>query len=116
MSKTYDQKSRGKVLSKAREYYKNNRELLKEPVKNRYNSLTEDKKQKLKKYQKEYQKKCKNKYRSLSEDKNNIKRQYQKNRYHNRSDEEKQRLKDYQKEYQKSIKINIDHYQKIKKI
>ena len=42
------------MLSKAREYYKNNRELLKERVKNRYNYLTEDKKQKLKEYQKEY--------------------------------------------------------------
>ena len=44
MSKTYYQKNRDKVLSKAREYYKTNRELLKECVKNRYNVLTEDKK------------------------------------------------------------------------
>ena len=43
MSKTYYQKNRDKVLSKAREYNKNNRELLKERVKNRRNSLTEDK-------------------------------------------------------------------------
>ena len=55
MSKTYYKKTDA-VLSKAREYYKNNRELLKERVKYRYNSLTEDKKQKLKEYQKEYQK------------------------------------------------------------
>ena len=48
MSKTYYQKNRDAALSKAREYYKNNRELLKVSVKNRYNSLTEDKKQKLK--------------------------------------------------------------------
>ena len=45
MSKTYYKKNRDKVLNKAREYYKNNRELLKERVKNRCNSLTEDKKQ-----------------------------------------------------------------------
>ena len=38
MSKTYYQKNRDAVLRKAREYYKNNRELLKEQVKNRYNS------------------------------------------------------------------------------
>ena len=56
MSKSYYQKNRDKVLNKAREYYKNDRELLKELVKNRYNFLTEDKKQKLKEYQKEYQK------------------------------------------------------------
>ena len=43
MSKTYYKKSRDAGLRKAREYYKNNRELLKEHVKNRYNSLTEDK-------------------------------------------------------------------------
>ena len=43
MSKTYYQKNGDKVLSKAREYYKNNKELLKERVKNRYNSLTKDK-------------------------------------------------------------------------
>ena len=68
------------MLNKAREYYKNNRELLKECVKNRYNSLTEDKKQKLKEYKKEYkkeyQKRYQNKYRSLSEDEKDIKRQY----------------------------------------
>ena len=54
MSKIYYQKNRDAVLSKAREYYKNDGELLKERVKNSYNSLTEDKKQKLKEYQKEY--------------------------------------------------------------
>ena len=32
MSKTYYQKNRDKVLSKAREYYKNNKELLKKRV------------------------------------------------------------------------------------
>ena len=113
MSKTYYKKNKDKVLSKAREYYKDNRELLKECVKNRCTSLTEDKKQKLKKYQKEYQKKYQkeyqkkyqNKYRSLSEDEKDIKRQYQTIRYHNMSDEEKQRLKDYQKNYREAKKL-----------
>ena len=66
------------MLSKARECYKSNEELLKQHVKNRYNSLPEDKKQKLKEYkkqyQKEYQKKYQNKYKSLSEDEKDIKR------------------------------------------
>ena len=109
MSKTYFQKDRDAVLSKAREYYKNNRELLKERVKYRYNSITEDKKQKLEEYQKEYQeeyqKRYQNKYRSLSEDEKDIKRQYQKARYHNMSDEEKKRLKDYQKNYREAKKL-----------
>ena len=69
MSKTYYQKNRDKVLSKAREYYKNNRELLKEHVKNRSNSLTEDKKQKLKEYQKEYQKKYHKEYQKKYQNK-----------------------------------------------
>ena len=56
MSKIYYQKNGDKVLSKAREYYKNNKVLLKERVKNRYNSLTKDQRQKLKEYLKEYQK------------------------------------------------------------
>ena len=33
-----------------KEYYINNKELLKEPAKNKYNSLTEDEKQKIKDY------------------------------------------------------------------
>ena len=79
MCKTYYQKNRYAVLSKAKKYYKNNKGLLKECVKNRYNSLTEYKKQKLKEYQKEYQTK-------------------------------------YQKSIKNEQKINIDHYQKMKKI
>ena len=50
-------KNRDALLNKAREHYKNNGELVGERVRNRYKSLTEDKKQKLKDYQKEYQKK-----------------------------------------------------------
>ena len=45
------------LLNNAREYYKNNRELIKERARNRYKSLTEDKKQKMKDYQKKYRKK-----------------------------------------------------------
>ena len=45
------------LLNKSKEYYKNNRELIRECARNKYKSLTEDKKQKMKEYQKEYQKK-----------------------------------------------------------
>ena len=76
--------------NRAKEYYKNNRdvilirskeykELILEHLKNKYQSLTEDEKQKIKDYQKEYQK------------------QYKKNM----SNEQKQKLKDYRKEYYK---------------
>ena len=49
----------------------------------------------------------KNKYRSLSEDKKDPKRQYQKTRYRNMSDEEKQKLKDYQKNYREARKLKL---------
>ena len=57
MKKLIIKKNRDVLLNKAREYYKNNGELVRKRVRNRYRSLTEDKKQKLKDYQKEYQKK-----------------------------------------------------------
>ena len=45
------------LLNKSKEYYKNNREVIREHARNKYKSLTEDKKQKMKEYQKYYQKK-----------------------------------------------------------
>ena len=45
------------LLNRSKEYYINNRELIRERARNKYKSLTEDKKQKMKDYQKEYQKK-----------------------------------------------------------
>ena len=40
--------------------------------------------------------KAKNKYRELSEEEKNIKREYGRSRYQNMSEEKKQRLKEYQ--------------------
>ena len=45
------------LLNKSKEYYRNNREVIREHARNKYKSLTEDKKQKMKEYQNEYQKK-----------------------------------------------------------
>ena len=73
---TYYQKTRDVILNKAKDYYKNNKEKLKEQA--RY------------------------KYKSLSEEEKNKKTEYGKNRYHNMSEEKKQRLKEYQKEHQKN--------------
>ena len=53
------QKNRNVILNKAKDYYKNNKERLKEQARD--------------------------KYRSLSEEEKNIKREYGKNRYHNMS-------------------------------
>ena len=68
---TYYQRNRDMVLSKAKDYYKNNNWRLK--------------------------KHAKDKYRNLSEEDKNKKREYGKNRYHNMSEEKTQRLKEYQK-------------------
>ena len=70
------------MLNRAKNYYENNKELLRE--------------------------RAKNKYRSLSEDEQDIKKQYQKARYHNMSNEEKQKLKDYQKNYREARKLKIN--------
>ena len=61
------------MLSKAKDYYKNDKDRLREQERD--------------------------KYRNLSEEEKNEKREYRKNRYHNMTEEKKQRLKEYQKNY-----------------
>ena len=60
-----------KVLNKAKDYYKNDKERLREQARDKYRNLSEEDKKK--------------------------KREYGKNRYHNMSEENKQKLKEYQK-------------------
>ena len=67
----YYQKTRNVTLNKAKDYYKNNKERLKEQGRD--------------------------KYRSLSVEEKSKKREYRKNRYHNISEEKKQRLNEYSK-------------------
>ena len=64
-------KNRTIILNKTKDFYKNNKERLKQQARD--------------------------KYRSLSEEKNNKRREYGNNRYHNMSEEKKERLKEYQK-------------------
>ena len=59
------------ILNRAKDYYENNKELLRE--------------------------RAKNKYRKLPENEKDVKRQHQRDRYHNMTAEEKQRLKDIKK-------------------
>ena len=70
---TYYQRNREVILNRAKDYYENNKELLRE------------------------RERAKTKYRELSEEEKNIKREYGKKRYHNMSEENKKRLKEYQK-------------------
>ena len=67
---TYYQRSREKILNKAKDY-KNNNERVRQQARN--------------------------KYRNLSEEDKNKKREYGKDRYHNMPEEKKQQLKEYQK-------------------
>ena len=66
------------MLNRAKRYYHDNIELLRE--------------------------KAKNKNRALSEEEKNIKREYGRSRYHNMSEEKKQRLKEFQKNYREAKK------------
>ena len=66
------------VLIKAKDYYKNIKDRLREQARD--------------------------KYRNLPEDEKNKKREYGKNRYHNMPAEKKQRLKEYQKNYHEATK------------
>ena len=68
----YYQENRGIILNRAKEYYKNSQDRLKELSTNQYREL-------------------------LSEKEKNIKREYGRNRYKNMSEEIQQRLKEYQK-------------------
>ena len=55
-AKEYYINNRDVLLNRSKEYYINDRELIQEHARNKYKSLTEDKKQKMKDYQKQYRK------------------------------------------------------------
>ena len=71
------------ILNKAKDYYENNKERLREQARD--------------------------KYRKLSEEEKNKKREYGKKRYHNMSKEKKQRLKEYQKNYREAKKSQCNN-------
>ena len=78
---TYYQRNRDVILSRAKDYYENDKERLRVQARD----------------------KCIN----LSEQEKNKKREYTRNRYHSMSEEKKQRLKEYQKNYRKAKSLNI---------
>ena len=65
------------ILNRAKDYYDNDKERLREQAKNKYKNLSEEK---------------------------NKKREYGKNWYHKMSEEKKIRLKEYQKNYREAKK------------
>ena len=93
-SKEFYQKNRERCINYQRDFYENNKEVIKERARVKYHNLSFEEKDKRSEY-------AKNWYNNLSEDKKNIKREYGKSRYHNMNDEQMQKHKDYQKNYQK---------------
>ena len=67
----YFQRKRQIILNRAKDYYENDKERLREQARDKYRNLSQEDKKK--------------------------KREYVKNRYHNMSKEKKQKLKEYQK-------------------
>ena len=80
---TYYQANKDVILNRARDYYENDKEKLREQAKG--------------------------KYRNLSEEEKNKKREYGKNRYLNVSEEKKLRLKEYQKNYREAKKFQYNN-------
>ena len=60
---TYYQKNKGKLLNRAKEYYENNKERLREQARNKYRELSDETKYKKREY-------GRNKYQNMSEEKN----------------------------------------------
>ena len=75
---TYYQKNRDVILNRAKDYYENDKERLREQAID--------------------------KYRNFSEEDKDKRREHGKNRYYNMSEEKKQRLKEYKKNYREAKK------------
>ena len=80
---TYYPRNGDVILNKAKDYYENDKERLREQARD--------------------------KYRNLSEEEKNKKREYGKNRYLNMSEEKKKRLKEYQKNYREAKKSQYNN-------
>ena len=75
---TFNQENRDVILNRAKEYYENNEERLREQARDKYGNLSEEEK--------------------------NKKKEYGKNRYCSMSEKKKQSLKEYQKNYKKNYR------------
>ena len=79
---SYYQRNWNVILNRAKEYYGNDKERLREQARDKYRNLSEEK---------------------------NKKREYGKNRYHNISEEKKITLKEYQKNYLEAKKSQYNN-------
>ena len=79
----YYQRNRNVILNRGKDYYKNDKERLREQTRD--------------------------KYRNLSEEDKNKNREYGENRYRNMSEEKKQKLKEYQTIYREAKKSKYNN-------
>ena len=71
---TYYQRNRDVIINRAKDYYENDKERLREEARDKCRNLSEEEKNKKREYRK-----IKNRYRSMSEEKNQRLKEYQKN-------------------------------------
>ena len=85
------------MLNKSKEYYRNNRELIRERAKK---LLSEDEKEIIREYHRSrHHNMTGEQIQIFKEAKNN----HKKDKYHNMNNQVKQKLKDYQKQYRKNM-------------
>ena len=79
----YYQKNKYALLSRSKEYYRNNRELIRERASNKYKLLSDNEKE----IKREYHR---NRYRNLTDEPKNsgVRNKRKKEKYHNMNDEE----------------------------
>ena len=102
-------KNKDIILNRAKEYYINNKESIKD-YQNEYrknNPLREDKKQKMKD-QKQYREN-----NLLTEDKKQKVKEYQKQYKKNMTDDQKQKMEEYQKKCREAKKLNNKNEQNV---
>ena len=103
-SRFYYQNNKEQYIQAPHDYYNSNKDSILKRLKNKYNVLTAEDREKNNKY-------AKNWYNNLPDDKKKKKMQRKacKNRYHTRSKKQREKYKEYQKKYQ------IECREKIKK-
>ena len=99
-SRFYYQNNKGQYIQAPHDYYNSNKDSILKRLKNKYNVLTAEDREKNNKY-------AKNWYNNLPDDKKNMQRKACKNRYHTMSKEQRQKYKEYQKKYQSECREKI---------
>ena len=95
-TKVFYQVHRESLLQKERDFYENNKEMIKEQARSKYHCLSPEEKNKRSEY-------AKNWYNKLPEDKKNVKREYAQSKYHNMLMKKCKNIKNIKKNIKKYI-------------